>query len=289
MAGQQPAAVPLARAPMESWWLADRQRGADRAASAAAAAAAASNSNSNSASDPGQAGGAPRAQQLPAHAAVVVVGAGLTGTAAAYHLSERGRACVVLDARGVAHGATGRNGGHLWADASSDFEVATTAELLDFLASRNLEAAVDLQRGGGVLLRKKPAAGGGGDARGQAEAVRDAAAEGHPLKATGASTEWDAATCASRLGTAAFASGRYSADAMQFSPCKVAHALLEASPLAKLFAPVHVASIEHDGACHVLRTSAGDIRADQVVVCASASGMPSFFFFWLRARVRERR
>ena len=37
-------------------------------------------------------------------------GAGMTGTATAYHLSQRGLSCIILDARGVAHGATGRNG-----------------------------------------------------------------------------------------------------------------------------------------------------------------------------------
>ena len=52
---------------------------------------------------------------LPATADVVVVGAGLSGTAAAYHLAcEHGLRVVLLDGRRVGGGATGRNGGILW-------------------------------------------------------------------------------------------------------------------------------------------------------------------------------
>ena len=52
---------------------------------------------------------------LPAEADVVIIGAGLTGASAAYHLSERARAglrVVVLDASDPALQASGRNGGN---------------------------------------------------------------------------------------------------------------------------------------------------------------------------------
>lgn len=51
---------------------------------------------------------------LPTSADVVVVGAGIAGCAAALRCSRLGRSCVLLDSAGVAGGATGRNGGHLW-------------------------------------------------------------------------------------------------------------------------------------------------------------------------------
>jgi glycine/D-amino acid oxidase-like deaminating enzyme len=51
--------------------------------------------------------------ELPARADVVVIGAGLTGASVAYHLSQRGVGCVLLDRGGVCAGATGRNGGFL--------------------------------------------------------------------------------------------------------------------------------------------------------------------------------
>jgi glycine/D-amino acid oxidase-like deaminating enzyme len=58
---------------------------------------------------------------LPASADFVVVGSGLTGTAAARRLAQLGKSVVVLEARGVASGATGRNGGHLYEAASDDW------------------------------------------------------------------------------------------------------------------------------------------------------------------------
>lgn len=41
----------------------------------------------------------------------VIIGAGLSGVSTAYHLSKMGRETLLLDARGIAGGASGRNGG----------------------------------------------------------------------------------------------------------------------------------------------------------------------------------
>lgn len=52
----------------------------------------------------------------PPSASTTEIGAGLTGLSTAFWLTENGvKDIVVLDVRGVAEGATGRNGGHLWA------------------------------------------------------------------------------------------------------------------------------------------------------------------------------
>ena len=51
--------------------------------------------------------------EFPPEAEVVIIGAGITGASAAYHLSKHGISCVLLDRRGVCGGATGRNGGFL--------------------------------------------------------------------------------------------------------------------------------------------------------------------------------
>ena len=47
----------------------------------------------------------------PGYTETLVVGAGMTGCSIAYHLSEAGVECTVVDARSVAEGASGRNGG----------------------------------------------------------------------------------------------------------------------------------------------------------------------------------
>jgi glycine/D-amino acid oxidase-like deaminating enzyme len=51
-------------------------------------------------------------RKLPAHADVVVIGAGLTGAAAAYYLRHSGRRVIVLDRGDPAGEASGRNGGN---------------------------------------------------------------------------------------------------------------------------------------------------------------------------------
>src|SRR4051794_9094309 len=49
---------------------------------------------------------------------VCVVGAGIGGVSTAWHLAERGVRALVLEARQVAAGASGRNGGFLIAGAA---------------------------------------------------------------------------------------------------------------------------------------------------------------------------
>ena len=79
----------------------------------------------------------------PRTADVVVIGAGMTGCATAYWLKKLQRdgakSCVVLDARGVAGGATGRNGGHLWANPESEFEREVTKDVLKFIEEEGVE------------------------------------------------------------------------------------------------------------------------------------------------------
>ncbi|KAI8388466.1 FAD dependent oxidoreductase [Radiomyces spectabilis] len=61
---------------------------------------------------------------LPAKADIVIVGAGLTGMSAAYWLTQMRPelSVVVVDARGVSSGATGRNGGIICPGLNDDFE-----------------------------------------------------------------------------------------------------------------------------------------------------------------------
>jgi glycine/D-amino acid oxidase-like deaminating enzyme len=55
---------------------------------------------------------------------VAVVGAGITGIAAAFRLAERGRRVRVHDSRAVAEGASGRNGGFALRGGASRYDVA---------------------------------------------------------------------------------------------------------------------------------------------------------------------
>ncbi|KAK1700281.1 FAD dependent oxidoreductase [Colletotrichum godetiae] len=86
-------------------------------------------------------------RDLPPTADIVVVGSGITGAFAAKELLERagttgeGRRVVLLEAREVCWGATGRNGGHCQPvaynpnTAIATFELANYAHLRDLIAS----------------------------------------------------------------------------------------------------------------------------------------------------------
>ena len=78
--------------------------------------------------------GLPVHHPLPHSVDVVVIGAGLSGCAAALRLAELGLRVCVLEARQVSGGACGRNGGLLSATPTEDavgvFERAAVLELL---------------------------------------------------------------------------------------------------------------------------------------------------------------
>ncbi|EUC59500.1 FAD-dependent oxidoreductase [Rhizoctonia solani AG-3 Rhs1AP] len=121
---------------------------------------------------------------LPEVADIVIIGSGITGCSAAYHLSQlfqrsggkKNQSVVILEARDFCSGATGRNGGHLTAATVHDFqqrveihgvdealravalEKHTVASIIDFLdETPGAPKGVDLVRGGHVSLLFTPA------------------------------------------------------------------------------------------------------------------------------------
>ena len=105
---------------------------------------------------------------LPEDADIVIIGAGMTGASIAHHLAQldpaRAAGVLVLDARGAAGGATGRNGGQInpmdcyeFEDSIEDngleealaeraFQFAGKNEMLRYVEERGVEA--DLRMGG---------------------------------------------------------------------------------------------------------------------------------------------
>jgi gamma-glutamylputrescine oxidase len=112
----------------------------------------------------------PVARAAPRHVGkvdVAIVGAGITGIAAALRLAENGKRVRVHDARGVAEGASGRNGGFALRGGASRYDVAR--ETYGVEAARGLwhwtEHALDrmaelagdaLQRNGSFRLAADP-------------------------------------------------------------------------------------------------------------------------------------
>eukprot|EP01113_Clastostelium_recurvatum_P043181 TRINITY_DN7098_c0_g1_i2.p1 TRINITY_DN7098_c0_g1~~TRINITY_DN7098_c0_g1_i2.p1 ORF type:complete len:421 (+),score=101.30 TRINITY_DN7098_c0_g1_i2:80-1342(+) len=108
---------------------------------------------------------------VPMERRVVVIGGGMTGASAAYHLQKEGFHVCVLEGRDhVSAGATGRNGGHLWpgiedlraaidkmgpekAADLNDFTYRTTRGIREYVeGSAEASKRCDLRRTGGVVL-----------------------------------------------------------------------------------------------------------------------------------------
>ena len=210
----------------------------------------------------------PPALAAPPRAAdVVVIGAGMTGCATAYWLKKLqrdGKSCVVLDARGVAGGATGRNGGHLWANPESEFEREVTKDVLKFIEEEGVEC--DLTNGGAAsLVRVAPPSGVKYNDRADTDPEVESGDE------WGDGPTWDAATCAANLRTEAFTGARVFPEAAQFYPAAVTAAMLRASG-ADYCAPARVLSIGEAaaGGKRVVTTDVGEIEAGVVVVATNA-------------------
>ena len=186
----------------------------------------------------------PPAQQSPPESCeVVIIGAGMTGCSTAYFLQKLfckgGEDVVVLDARGCAGGATGRNGGHLWPNPTSDFENDTVSELINFIESEQVDC--DLTHGGaaGFNRRNEEVDVEYHDTPDDPETAAAEEEWGEDFE------EWDASTCAARMQTDAFTSAASFPAARQLFPAKVTAALLK-SARCTFCAPIRVLSIEEE-------------------------------------------
>ncbi|KAG9659312.1 FAD dependent oxidoreductase, partial [Aureobasidium melanogenum] len=136
-------------------------------------------------------------EKLPSECDIAIIGSGMTGVSTAYHLSrlhtadESGKkpSIVVLDARQVCSGATGRNGGHskvqaftmgkmiknFGVDAANEFAAFVSAQkylMKDAVDREELTCEFEMRRSYDVFVDQE-------EARAAEELYRTATKEGH--------------------------------------------------------------------------------------------------------------
>ena len=211
-----------------------------------------------------------------AEADTVIIGGGFAGLATALSLAERGRHdCLLLEARSIGYGASGRNGGFVSGGFSLD--AAALHRQLGDEASRRLyqqsEDAVELIRhriaryridcepvDGGVIV----ASWFDDDAT-----MRELQRLMH--ERFGRQWHWLARDALRELlRTPRYHAGLHEHEAFHFNPLKYAQG--EAQALHAAGARLHEGSparrVIRDGAGWRVRTDGGEVRAREVVVCA---------------------
>jgi len=216
-------------------------------------------------------------ETLPARVEVVVIGGGITGVSVAYWLARAGRQVLVVERRGIAGGATGRNGGHISPGTAERFAVACQRygeegaraiwtfsqrcadEVRAFAAEHRIDC--DLRVTGSVSLALTA------DELAQVRNTAEGLARlGVPVET------WDAATCAARTGSASFLGGVLRGTAGQLWPARLTLGIVEQA--VRLGVAVQtgtaVRAVERRGGALAVRTDRGEITATHVVHATNA-------------------
>ena len=207
---------------------------------------------------------------------VCVVGGGLAGLTTAIDLARRGKRVRLLEARRLAWGASGRNGGFV----SNGF-----AEGLDAISRKlGLEVAralFQLSRFGTEFVRREIAEGDPSIKNGEGWLSLRRHDGGDSLRAYRDALErdygerrdfLDTAETRERLASRCYYQSLYDPSAFHMHPLR--YALLIASRAEAAGAMLHEQSpvklVERDGAVWRIRTGAGEVRAPHVVYCVSS-------------------
>jgi len=208
---------------------------------------------------------------------VAIVGGGLMGSSLALHLAEKGISAVVLEAREIAFGASGRNAGH----------VATHIEGMKLPAGvRNLshggERYMELVRGGpaavaavvqryGIVCNYTPTghlvlAVRGEDKRRLEEQLRYWASMGIPMELL------DREATRTAMGSSRFTAALYQPSGGRINSFAYTNGMAAAAAKlgAKVFTRSPVLGIELSGKYWRVRTLRGTVTATKVVVCTNA-------------------
>ncbi|KAI9145499.1 FAD dependent oxidoreductase-domain-containing protein [Paraphysoderma sedebokerense] len=181
---------------------------------------------------------------LPTESPVVIIGGGMTGVSLLYHLSQMipGTTVLLLEARGICSGATGRNGGHAIphsfhgffkvakslgdskARSLVSFETKCVTEILDTIKFLNSEDEVGVRQGGFVVPCETDE---------EFQKLLKDVEEYERVLTNDLEKEiieiWDSEKTKEKLGTDKFCGAAYSSYGFQFWPFKFVIKLLERS------------------------------------------------------------
>ena len=215
--------------------------------------------------------------ELPAASDVVVIGGGITGAATAYFLRKHGIGVTLLERRGLAGGATGRNGGHISPGTSErfsesvkrygleqtraiyDYSTQCAAAVRAFVDEHHVDCELRVNGSVSLALTKE-------ELRPVRESFEEMQKYGIP------SEYWDAATCATRTRSEDFYGGVFRPTAGQLWPARLVFAVAEQAIAlgANVQTQTEVQAIENDDDKLTVKTERGNISAQHVVHATNA-------------------
>jgi len=165
---------------------------------------------------------------------IAIIGGGYTGLSAAYYLAQRfpGKKIALFEAKGVGHGASGRNGGMLLPQTANEYmqiysdpqthkriydaTVKNMDDLAQLIQIQKIDC--DLRSNGALLVIAKER---------QVDQYRQYASQ---AKALGMPIEfWDRKRTQTEIGTQAYYSSLYEPNAAEIHPMKLVYALKKAA------------------------------------------------------------
>ncbi len=227
---------------------------------------------------------------IPQKMDVIVVGGGLTGISAAYHLSRAGRQVMVLEAFNVGSGASGRNGGQALNGWPLDMiEIRErygndTAQVLWHFSNEALSRFVQIASDEAIECDLQQV--GHLDAAGTESDVLRLHEEQRVLAALGKKTEWwSKGEIQDRVGTSMYLGGIYDITCYQVHPLKFVQGLAKAAERrgAKIFCFSPVIAIDREPTGYRVRGQEFVTHAKEVIL--ATNGYVPSFAHWVRSQL----
>ncbi|PSR32875.1 MAG: FAD-binding oxidoreductase [Sulfobacillus benefaciens] len=227
---------------------------------------------------------------IPQRMDVIVVGGGLTGISAAYHLSRAGRQVMVLEAFDVGSGASGRNGGQALNGWPLDMRQIRerygndTAQVLWRFSEEALSRFVQIASDEEIVCDLQQV--GHLDAAWTESDVLRLQEEQRVLAALGKQTEWwSKGEIWDRVGTSLYLGGIYDNACYQVNPLKFVQGLAKAAERqgAKIFCFAPVMAIDREPTGYRVRGQKFVSHAKEVIL--ATNGYVPSFAHWVRSQL----